>query len=327
MPNHFHLVVETPQANLVAGMKWFLGTYTARFNRRHKLSGHVFAGRYKSLLVGGEGGYLRTVCDYVHLNPARAKLLPPDSTLKGYRWSSLPLFIAAPTQRPPWLRVDRLFGECGIPQDSEDGRREFEQRLEARRAHESDGEFQLVRRGWCFGDDRFRQELLAQVEGGAGPYHYGSEIQEAAEAKADRIIDDELRRAVWTVNELSLRRKGDPGKIQIARRLRAETTVTLEWIASRLQMGTRTHLSHLLYWARRAENHNRSAAVTMGLKERESKTTEAQPKRQPKRGVKRGRFRTNPPSPSWPKESSLDRDGTIPLTDPGGVGGFDTSFD
>jgi putative transposase len=38
MPNHFHLVVETPNANLVAGMKWFLGTYTSRFNRRHKLS-------------------------------------------------------------------------------------------------------------------------------------------------------------------------------------------------------------------------------------------------------------------------------------------------
>ena len=45
MPNHFHLVVETPRANLVAGMRWFLGTYTARFNRRHKLFGHLFIGR------------------------------------------------------------------------------------------------------------------------------------------------------------------------------------------------------------------------------------------------------------------------------------------
>jgi REP-associated tyrosine transposase len=50
MSNHFHLVVETPRANLVEGMKWLLGTYTMRFNRRHKLSGHLFAGRYKSLL-------------------------------------------------------------------------------------------------------------------------------------------------------------------------------------------------------------------------------------------------------------------------------------
>ena len=73
MGNHFHLVVETPQPNLVAGMKWLLGFYTKRFNIRHKLCGHLFAGRYKALHVEGSGsGYLRTVCDYVHLNPARA---------------------------------------------------------------------------------------------------------------------------------------------------------------------------------------------------------------------------------------------------------------
>jgi putative transposase len=66
MNNHFHLVVETPVANLVAGMRWFLGTYTVRFNRRHKLSGHLFSGRYKSLVVDGSGtGYLKSVCDYV----------------------------------------------------------------------------------------------------------------------------------------------------------------------------------------------------------------------------------------------------------------------
>ena len=53
MPNHFHLVIETPRANLVAGMKWLLATYTSRFNRRHKLSGHLFGGRYKSLIVNG----------------------------------------------------------------------------------------------------------------------------------------------------------------------------------------------------------------------------------------------------------------------------------
>ena len=75
MRNHFRLVVEIPQGNLLAGMKWFLGTYTVRFNRRHKLFGHLFSDRYKALLVNGSGnGYLKTVCDYVHLNPGRAKL-------------------------------------------------------------------------------------------------------------------------------------------------------------------------------------------------------------------------------------------------------------
>jgi REP element-mobilizing transposase RayT len=85
MSNHFHLVVETPQPNLVAGMKWFLGTYTNRFNRRHKLFGHLFSGRYKSLIVDSSGnGYLKTVCDYVHLNPARAKLVGPRTALSKF---------------------------------------------------------------------------------------------------------------------------------------------------------------------------------------------------------------------------------------------------
>jgi hypothetical protein len=51
MRNHFHRVLETPHGNLVAGMKWFLGTYTSRFNRRHKLVGHLFSGRYKSPVI------------------------------------------------------------------------------------------------------------------------------------------------------------------------------------------------------------------------------------------------------------------------------------
>jgi REP element-mobilizing transposase RayT len=69
MSNHFHPVVETPPADLVEGMKWLLGTYAIRFKRRPKLSGHLFAGCYKSLLIDeATPGYLRTVGDYVHLN-------------------------------------------------------------------------------------------------------------------------------------------------------------------------------------------------------------------------------------------------------------------
>jgi len=97
MSNHFHLVVETPQPNLVAGMKWFLGTYTGRFNRRHKLFGHLFSGRYKSLVVDGSGtGYLKTVCDYVHLNPARAKLLRAQQRLKSIAGAVIRFFSCRP---------------------------------------------------------------------------------------------------------------------------------------------------------------------------------------------------------------------------------------
>jgi hypothetical protein len=60
--------------------------HTSRFNRRHKLFGHLLSGRYKSLIVDGSGnGYLRTVCDYVHLNLARAKLLAAERLVTQIR--------------------------------------------------------------------------------------------------------------------------------------------------------------------------------------------------------------------------------------------------
>ncbi|MGI9114658.1 MAG: hypothetical protein DLM52_05705 [Chthoniobacterales bacterium] len=113
MSNHFHLVIETPRANLVAGMKWFLGTYTMAFNRRHRLSGHLFAGRYKSLLVDESNPlYLRAVCDYVHLNPARAGILESKERLES--WSSYPSYLGKPKARAACLRCDRLLGEHGL---------------------------------------------------------------------------------------------------------------------------------------------------------------------------------------------------------------------
>ena len=90
-------------------MKWFLGTYTSRFNRRHKLFGHLFSGRYKSLIVDASNrGYLKTVSDYVHLKPIRACLLKPGAGLTSHRWSSYPEYLKPPAKRPPWLRIDRL---------------------------------------------------------------------------------------------------------------------------------------------------------------------------------------------------------------------------
>jgi len=249
MHNHFHLVVETPQANLVAGMKWFLGVYTFRFNRRHKLFGHLFSGRYKSLIVDASStGYLKTVCDYVHLNPVRAKLITDEQPLESYQWSSYPLYLRSPSRRPAWMRTDRLLGEWMVPMDSAAGRRMFAREMEARRAGERDQEYKPLRRGWFLGDKAFRKELLAQMTGRRGAWHYGEEWRESAEERAEGIIAAELKRRGWTEKELQQRRKGDAFKVRVASRLRAETSVTLQWIAQRLKMGTRGYLTHLLYW-------------------------------------------------------------------------------
>lgn len=254
MGNHFHLVIETPQANLVAGMKWLLGTYTARFNRRHRLFGHLFSGRYKSLIVDGSGnGYLRTVCDYVHLNPVRAKLLRAEQSLRDFRWSSYGEYLKPPSQRAGWLRVDRLLGEMNIPRDSAAGRRQFEQRMEERRAPETGGDWRAVRRGWCLGDATFRHELLAQAHEREREHHYGGQRRETAEEKAGRIVAEELDARGWSEAELARRPKGDAEKVGMAQRLRRETSVTLKWIAARLRMGSWSHVSNLLSAARKEE--------------------------------------------------------------------------
>ncbi len=249
MPNHFHLVLETPQANLVEGMKWLLGTYTSRFNRRHKLFGHLFSGRYKALMVDGSGnGYLKSVCDYVHLNPARAKLIGPEERLETYCWSSYPLYLTDRTARPHWLCVERVLGESGIPKDTPAGRQQFAAQVEARRHSELEDEFKPIRSGWCLGSEQFRKELLEQVSERRGLWHFGPEIQESAGDKAERLIAAELKSKGFSEQHLEALPKGHTFKVILAARLRAETTVTLSWIANRLRMGTRGHLTHLLYW-------------------------------------------------------------------------------
>ncbi len=246
MSNHFHLAIETPRANLVSGMKWLLGTYTMRFNRRHNLSGHLFAGRYKSLLVDGSAAdYLRAVCDYVHLNPARAGLIGAREALESYRGSSYPAYLK-PSHRPEWLRCDRLLGEHGLNKESRKNRLEFARRLEARR-NDTAGAIDVgIRRGWLFGREDFVARLLDRLDDKIGEHHRAVERSETEEEKAQRIVRRALSELGWPDEELARKRKSDASKVALARRLRAETAVSLKWIAARLHMGTWTHVSNLL---------------------------------------------------------------------------------
>lgn len=100
MSNHFHLLLETPLGNLGEFMRRFNITYTGYFNRRYKRAGHLYQGRYKSLLVEKDA-YLAVVSRYIHLNPVRIASMKEKRAddklkmLKKYRWSSLPGYIDA----------------------------------------------------------------------------------------------------------------------------------------------------------------------------------------------------------------------------------------
>jgi hypothetical protein len=231
-----------------------LGAYTARFNRRHKVFGHLFSGRYKALIVDGSGnGYLRTVRDYVHLNPVRAGILKKGQGLECYRWSSFSDCLKSPKRRPAWLRVDRLLGEMGIEADTVGGRRQFEKQMEIRRRQEMEEEWQKIRRGWCLGSGTFRVKLLEMIEGKIKGSHFGAERLESAEHHGLRLIAQELDRQGWTEEELERRKKSDPVKVSLALRLRRETTLTVKWIAEHLQMGSWEYASRLLSEARKNE--------------------------------------------------------------------------
>jgi len=84
MGNHYHLLLRTPKSNLSKAMQWLQTAYSVYYNLKHQRSGHLFQGRYKSILVGEES-YWQKLSFYIHLNPIRAGMV---KDLNDYRWSS-----------------------------------------------------------------------------------------------------------------------------------------------------------------------------------------------------------------------------------------------
>jgi len=106
MDNHYHLMIETPEGNLSKGMRQLNGVYTQRFNKRHNRVGHVFQGRYKSIIIDKES-YLLEVSRYVVLNPVRAGVV---ATPSEWKWSSYK-GTAGLSNPHPLLTTDWLLGQ------------------------------------------------------------------------------------------------------------------------------------------------------------------------------------------------------------------------
>ena len=175
MGNHYHALLETPEANLVRGMTWLQTTYTTRYNARHRTGGHLFGGRYKAILVDpGEGRYFATLLDYLHLNPVRAGLARPEGPgLLEYRWSSLRGYVVK-RERARWLTVERGFAALERTDTARDRRAmlgDLERRMREEAAErcglvEVPGHESLqstLQRGWFFGREEFREWLLEKA--------------------------------------------------------------------------------------------------------------------------------------------------------------------
>jgi len=153
MGNHYHLMIETPQPNLSRGMGQLNGMFTQRFNRRHSRVGHVFQGRFKSIIVD-KNAYLLELSRYIVRNPVAADMV---KSVGDWQWSSYQA-TSGMTKAPSFLHIDWLLSQFG---DS----RGQAQRNYIRFAGEdvSQSPWQLLNGPDVLGDDEFREKLQSDL--------------------------------------------------------------------------------------------------------------------------------------------------------------------
>jgi putative transposase len=252
MSNHYHLAVETPRANLVGGMQWLQGTFSARFNRLRGERGHLFQGRYKSLLVDPAGG-LGPLCHYIHLNPVRARLRPVAG-LPAWRWSSLH-WLMAPRLRPAWYAPDAALEHAGGLKDTPAGRAKYLDYLAWLAEDEparKEQRFAEMSRGWVIGSAGFAKETVQAHAATLGRgRRMAAETRVAQEAAWRETLAKLLGRVGHTEGELAATGKSEGWKLALAAALKARTTATNRWLGAALHLGNMHEVSRkVAAWTR-----------------------------------------------------------------------------
>jgi REP element-mobilizing transposase RayT len=255
MSNHYHLAVETPHANLVEGMRWLQGTFSVRFNRLRRERGHLFQGRYKSLLVDPGDG-LGPLCHYIHLNPVRAHVCAVER-LGEWGWSSV-AWLMDPKLRRPWFDPRAALGHAGGLADTPAGRRKYLEYLgwlaedePARKVQR----FDQMSQGWVIGSREFTAGLIEEqgVVTGQGR-RLAAEHREASEAVWQATLRQLIGRLGRTETELASSGKSVDWKIAVAAVLKARTTVTNRWLGTALHLGNLYEVSRkVAAWTRDPE--------------------------------------------------------------------------
>jgi REP element-mobilizing transposase RayT len=146
MGNHYHILLRTRRANLSKAMQWLGVSYTIRFNRRHSRSGHLFQGRFRSMLVQNDA-YLLQLSYYIHRNPLRAGLV---KRLADYRWSSYRPY-AYGIQVPEWLNTEVILSQLA---NAGDGHKTYRENARTY-AKEENRLWEDLRHGFILGSERF----------------------------------------------------------------------------------------------------------------------------------------------------------------------------
>jgi REP element-mobilizing transposase RayT len=151
MGNHYHLLLRTQRSNLSKAMQWFGATYTSRFNSKYLRSGHLFQGRFKSMLVQNDA-YLLRLSYYIHRNPLRAGMV---KRLADYRWSSYPAYTYG-KHRPEWLNTEVILLQLMNADDRNKAYRANTQKyaIEEKRMWED------LRHGFILGTEQFVERIV-----------------------------------------------------------------------------------------------------------------------------------------------------------------------
>ncbi len=162
MSNHYHLLVETPEANLSLTMQWINVSYAAYFNRKRDRRGHLFQGRFKAILIDADE-YLKHLSRYIHLNPVRAKMV---SSPAEYVWSSYPGFIGK-EKAPTFLKTDWLLSSFG--RNKKQAKRNYQDFVEGVDINAVENPHMQVTVGFILGDTNFvnwvKETFLSSKQG------------------------------------------------------------------------------------------------------------------------------------------------------------------
>ena len=149
MGNHYHLLLKTLDANLSKGMQWFGTAYTRKFNLLNKRNGHLFQGRFKSIIVENDAYLLRLSC-YIHRNPLKAGIV---ERLSDYKWSSYHWY-AYRKKAPAWLKTSLILGQVSGKNKYQAYRRKVQQY-----ADEKGSIWEDIRHGLVYGSESFLKDL------------------------------------------------------------------------------------------------------------------------------------------------------------------------
>lgn len=242
MSNHYHLCIETPNPNLVDGMKWLQSTFANRFNRYRKANGHVFQGRYKAILLDADA--VGPVCHYIYLNPVRAGLVEA-SELQSYSASGFHQ-LWYPSKRWAFFDASTALIEAGGLADTRSGRRSYRDYLEWLSTENSEHRrlgFEKMCQGWAKGSKDFRKAVLNDLKDDTSRKIVESEAKELREPLWERHLRRGLDALGKTNANLLSDRKGADWKVMLARYLRESCLTPNVWLAEKLNMGTAKSVS------------------------------------------------------------------------------------